>query len=42
MSIDHVHNIQGRGCVITGRLERGKMKVGNDIEVIGYSKVSTA
>ena len=39
MSIDHVHNIQGRGCVITGRLERGKMKVGNDIEIIGYNKV---
>ncbi len=27
MPIDHVHNIQGRGCVITGRLERGKLKV---------------
>ena len=39
MSIDHVHNIQGRGCVITGRLERGKMKVGNDVEIIGYNKV---
>ena len=28
MPIDHVHNIQGRGCVITGRMERGKLKVG--------------
>ncbi len=27
MPIDHVHNIQGRGCVITGRMERGKLKV---------------
>merc|ERR1719264_799250 len=27
MPIDHVHNIQGRGCVITGRLERAKGKV---------------
>lgn len=26
--IDHVHNIPGRGCVITGRMERGKLKVG--------------
>ena len=41
MPIDHVHNIQGRGCVITGRLERGKLKVGQDIEILGYSKVVT-
>ena len=27
MPVDHVHNIKGRGCVITGRLERGKLKV---------------
>jgi len=38
MPIDHVHNIQGRGCVITGRLERGKLKVGQDIDILGYSK----
>merc|ERR1711892_1645604 len=25
MPVDHVHNIKGRGCVITGRLERGKV-----------------
>merc|ERR1712051_463804 len=25
MPIDHVHNIQGRGCVITGRMEKGKL-----------------
>ena len=31
MPIDHVHNIQGRGCVITGRLERGKLKVSTHI-----------
>ena len=39
MPIDHIHNIQGRGCVITGRLERGKLKVGQDIEILGYNKV---
>jgi len=38
MPIDHVHMIQGRGCVITGRLERGKLKIGTDVEVIGYGK----
>lgn len=36
MPIDHVHNIQGRGCVITGRLERGKLKVGQEVDVLGY------
>ena len=38
MPVDHVHNIQGRGAVITGRMERGKLKVGQEIEVIGYGK----
>jgi len=38
MPVDHVHNIQGRGCVFTGRAERGKLKVGQEIEVIGYNK----
>jgi len=38
MPIDHVHNIPGWGGVITGRMERGKLKVGQDVEVIGYSK----
>merc|ERR550519_372104 len=36
MPIDHVHDIKGRGCVITGRMERGKLKIGADVEVIGY------
>jgi len=40
MPIDHVHNIQGRGCVITGRLERGKLKVGQEVEVLGYNKAA--
>jgi len=40
MPIDHVHNIKGRGCVITGRMERGKLKMGQEIEVIGYGKTA--
>ena len=39
LPIEHVHNIQGRGAVITGRMERGKLKVGQDVEVVGYNKV---
>jgi len=38
MPIDHVLMIPGRGCVITGRLERGKLKNGNEFQAIGYGK----
>jgi len=40
MPVDHIHNIPGRGCVITGTLERGKLKIGQDVEVIGYNKAA--
>jgi len=40
MPVDHVHNIPGRGCVFTGRAERGKLKVGQEVEVLGYNKAS--
>ena len=33
MPIDHVHDIKGRGCVLTGRLERGKLKVNYHVNV---------
>jgi elongation factor Tu len=35
MPVEDVFTIQGRGTVITGRVERGKIKVGEDIEVVG-------
>merc|ERR1712098_730733 len=40
MPIDHVHGIQGTVFFITGRLERGKLKVGQDIEILGYNKAA--
>jgi len=40
MPVDHVHNIPGRGCVITGTLERGKLKVGQEVDVLGYNKAA--
>merc|ERR1719508_160700 len=40
LPIETTHNIQGRGCVITGRLERGKLKVGQEVECLGYSKTA--
>ncbi|WP_428387108.1 elongation factor Tu [Mucisphaera sp.] len=35
MSIEDVFSIKGRGTVATGRIERGVMKVGDEVEIIG-------
>ncbi|KKI98937.1 elongation factor Tu [Prochlorothrix hollandica] len=35
MAIEDVFSITGRGTVATGRIERGKVKVGEEIEIIG-------
>src|SRR6202046_1111081 len=35
MSIEDVFSIKGRGTVGTGRIERGKMKVGDEVEIVG-------
>ena len=36
MPIEDVFSISGRGTVVTGRVERGKVKVGEEIEIVGY------
>lgn len=35
MPIEDVFSISGRGTVVTGRIERGRVKVGEEIEIIG-------
>jgi elongation factor Tu len=35
MSIEDVFSISGRGTVVTGRIERGMVKVGEEIEIVG-------
>jgi len=35
MAIEDVFSISGRGTVVTGRIERGKVKVGDEIELVG-------
>jgi elongation factor Tu len=37
MPIEDVFGIKGRGTVVTGRIERGKVKMGETIEIIGMS-----
>jgi elongation factor Tu len=38
MPIEDVFGIKGRGTVVTGRIERGKVKVGETIEIVGMSE----
>src|SRR5690606_33353192 len=37
MPIEDVFGIKGRGTVVTGRIDRGKVKVGDTVEIIGMS-----
>jgi len=38
MSIEDVFSIKGRGTVATGRIERGQVKVGDEVEIVGLMK----
>jgi len=35
MPVEDVFTISGRGTVVTGRIERGKVKVGEEVEIVG-------
>jgi len=37
MPIEDVFSISGRGTVVTGRVDRGKVKVGEEVEIIGFT-----
>jgi elongation factor Tu len=36
MPIEDIFSIQGRGTVVTGRIERGIVKVGEEVEIVGF------
>lgn len=36
MSVEDVYSIPGRGTVVTGRVERGQIVKGTEIEIVGY------
>ena len=38
MPIEDVFSIEGRGTVVTGRVERGKIKVGEEVEIVGINE----
>ena len=41
MPIEDVFGIKGRGTVVTGRIERGQVKTGEQIEIIGFGPTRT-
>jgi elongation factor Tu len=41
MPVEDVFAIKGRGTVVTGRIERGKVKVGEAIEIVGIRETRT-
>jgi elongation factor Tu len=36
MPVEDVFGIKGRGTVVTGRIERGVIKVGEEVEIVGF------
>jgi elongation factor Tu len=38
MSVEDVFSITGRGTVATGRIEKGKVKVGDNLEIVGITE----
>lgn len=40
MAIEDVFTISGRGTVVTGRVERGKVNAGDEIEIVGFNKTT--
>jgi elongation factor Tu len=38
MPIEDVFGIKGRGTVVTGRIERGVVKVGDEVEIVGFEE----
>jgi len=41
MSIDSSVNISGRGCVVTGTIEQGRLKLNDDVHMIGVRRRHT-
>ncbi len=41
MPIEDIFSIEGRGTVVTGRVERGAVKVGEEVEIVGIKDTTT-
>jgi elongation factor Tu len=40
MPVEDVFSISGRGTVVTGRVERGRVKVSEEVEIVGFRETS--
>ncbi|HEX7724174.1 MAG TPA: elongation factor Tu [Candidatus Paceibacterota bacterium] len=40
MPIEDIFSIEGRGTVVTGRIERGIVKVGDEVEIVGFREAA--
>lgn len=38
ISVEACYNIAGRGTVFTGTIDQGQVKIGQDVELVGYGK----
>ena len=38
LAVEGVHHIDGRGTVVTGRIEQGRIRAGDDVEILGLSE----
>jgi len=38
MPIEDVFSIKGRGTVVTGRVDRGRIKIGEPVEIVGLQR----
>lgn len=41
MPVEDVFSIAGRGTVVTGRVEMGKVKTGDEVEIVGLNAAPT-
>ncbi len=41
MPIEDIFSIEGRGTVVTGRIERGRIKVGEEVEIVGIKDTTS-
>ena len=41
MPVEDIFSIEGRGTVVTGRIERGKVKVGEEVEIVGLKPTAS-
>lgn len=41
MSVEATFHIAGRGTVVTGTVDQGKIKPGEDVDIVGYNKKPT-